>query len=188
MDQRVLIEGIRTRDTAAIRLLVDTFQSRVLNTVISLVRNREDSEEICQDVFVEVIHSVATFRTEAALATWIYRIAINKSLDFLRMKKRKKRFAFLLSLFGEANELRHDIPDLVHPGVLMERKEDAGYFFRALDQLSDNQKTAIVLSLIEGLSYREISEVMKTSESSVESLLVRGKQNLRKTLEKYYKT
>jgi RNA polymerase sigma factor (sigma-70 family) len=188
MDDQLLLAGLMSRDESAVRKLMTTFQPKVVNTVLNLVHNREDAEEITQDVFIEVINSAARFRLQSSVSTWIYRISVNKSLDFLRMKKRKKRFAFFTSLVSETNELIHELPDFVHPGVIMERKEEARYFYRALGQLGGKQKAAIVLSQMEGLSCREISEIMKISESSVESLLVRAKRNLRTILENYFQT
>lgn len=87
-------------------------------------------------------------------------------------------------LFGDGNEPLHEIPDLNHPGVAMDRKENAAKLFRAIAQLPDNQKTAFTLHKLEDLSYQEISEIMQTSVPAVESLMHRAKQNLRKILEK----
>ena len=87
-------------------------------------------------------------------------------------------------LFGDGNEPLHEIPDFNHPGVALDRKENAAKLFRAIAQLPDNQKTAFTLHKLEDLSYQEISEVMQTSVPAVESLMHRAKQNLLKILEK----
>jgi RNA polymerase sigma-70 factor (ECF subfamily) len=79
-------------------------------------------------------------------------------------------------------------PDFHHPGVAMDQKENAAALFKAIDQLPENQKIAFTLHKVEGLSYQEVSEVMKTTVSSVESLMHRAKNNLKKNLEEYYKT
>jgi RNA polymerase sigma factor (sigma-70 family) len=186
MEKDSLLAGIRDRSEASIQQLVTQFQSKVFNLILNLIQSKEDAEELCQDVFVEVVQSAAHFREDSSLATWIYRIAYNRSLDFIKMKKRKKRFAFLSSLWNQENQLTVDIPDFVHPGVLLERREEAAFFFKALDQLPESQKTAFVLAKLEGLSQSEISEIMKMSESAVESLLGRARQSLRKILGKYY--
>jgi RNA polymerase sigma factor (sigma-70 family) len=107
-------------------------------------------------------------------------------LDHLRKKKRKKRFAFLQSLYGKDHRIMMDPPDFFHPGVKMENKENSAVLFKAINQLPTNQKIAFVLNKIENLSYKEISEIMKTSESSVDALLQRGKKNLQKSLKDYY--
>jgi RNA polymerase sigma-70 factor (ECF subfamily) len=117
----------------------------------------------------------------------MYRIAINKCLDFIKYINRKKRFAFISQLFdAHSGELLHDKADFFHPGVRMENKEKSAILFKAIHNLPKNQKTAFILSQLEGLSYAEISEVMQNSIPSVESLLFRAKQNLRKQLDKWY--
>jgi RNA polymerase sigma-70 factor (ECF subfamily) len=164
------------------------YNKRVYNTILSYVQNIEDAEEITQDVFLEVYRSSEKFKGESSLITWIYRIAKNKCLDFIKYKNRKKRFAFISQLFdAHSGELIHDKADFFHPGVNMENKEKSAFLFKAIHNLPKNQKTAFILSQLEGLSYAEISEVMLNSIPSVESLLFRAKQNLRKQLGKWYK-
>ncbi|MFN6944937.1 MAG: RNA polymerase sigma factor [Cytophagaceae bacterium] len=171
-----------------LKKIYDQYKTQVYNTVLSMVQTVPDAEEITQDVFVDVYFNLHSFKEKSSLNTWIYRIAINKSLDFLKSKKRKKRFAWLTSLFDpESGNLRHDQADFVHPGVMLENKERAAILFKEIDRLPDNQKTAFLLSQVEGLSYEEINKVMQNSISSVESLLFRAKQNLRKMLYKYGK-
>ena len=87
-------------------------------------------------------------------------------------------------MFGENNEPLHEIPDFHHPGVAMDQKENAARLFKAINQLPGHQKTAFTLHKLEDLSYQEISEIMETSVSAIESLMHRAKQNLRKLLEK----
>ena len=105
-------------------------------------------------------------------------------MDHLRRKKRKKRFAFIQSLFGKDDEIIHDPPDFYHPGVAMEKKEDAKVLAKAITRLPENQRIAFTLNKLEDLSYKEVSDIMKTSVSAVESLLHRAKMNLRKELER----
>ncbi len=168
--------------------IYESYKNKVFNTVISYLQNQEDAEETTQDVFVEVHRSLDKFEGKSSLSTWIYRISINKSLDFIKSKNRKKRFAFMISLFNASGDLQHDAPNFFHPGVILEQKEKSAILFKAINNLPENQKTAFILSKIEGLSYLEISEVMQTSISSVESLLFRAKQNLQKELSNFFKS
>lgn len=143
---------------------------------------------MAQEVFVQVFHSIKDFKGDCKLSTWLYRIAVTKSLDFLRARKRKKRFAFVQSLFStDSNEPLAEQATFVHPGVQLENKERARILFKAIDKLPENQKIAFTLNKTEGLSYQEIAEIMELSLSSVESLLFRAKSNLQKYLENYYK-
>jgi RNA polymerase sigma factor (sigma-70 family) len=182
LTEQELIQGLRQGEETAFKILVDTHQDRVFNTAIGIVQNAEDAEDVSQEVFIQVFRSIHTFKEESKLSTWIYRITTTRALDLLRSRKSKKRFGFLQRLFGDGNEPLHELPDFHHPGVALEKKENAAKLFRAISQLPENQKTAFTLHKLENLSYQEISEIMETSVAAVESLMHRAKQNLRKIL------
>lgn len=187
MEDPLFIASLKTGDREAFARLVSELQGRIFNTCISIVQNTEDAEDLTQEVFTEVFHSISGFKNESKLSTWIYRIAVTKSLDFLRRKNRKKRFGFLQSLFNSSDELRVEVADFYHPGVSLENKERSAILFRAIENLPERQKTAFVLSKVEELSYSEIAEIMKISVSAVDALLSRARQNLRDELNNYYK-
>ena len=184
MTEIELIQGLRNGDEAAFKFLVDNYKDRVFNTAIGIVQNAEDAEDVAQEVFIQVFRSIHSFKAESKLSTWMYRITTTRSLDLLRSRKSKKRFGFLQRLFGDDNEPLYEIPDFNHPGVTMDRKENASKLFKAINQLPENQKTAFTLHKLEDLSYQEISDIMQTSVPAIESLMHRAKQNLRKILEK----
>jgi RNA polymerase sigma factor (sigma-70 family) len=179
-----LIQGLKDGNEDAFKYLVETYKDRVYNTAIGIVQNAEDAEDVSQEVFIQVFRSIHSFKGEARISTWLYRIATTRALDLLRSRKSKKRAGILQRLFGEGNEPIHEAPDFNHPGVVLDQKENAAKLFRAISQLPDNQKTAFTLHKLEDLSYQEISDVMQTSVPAVESLMHRAKQNLRKILEK----
>ena len=186
MNELELIQQLRAGDELAFKSLVANYQDLVYNTALGVVQNSEDAEDVAQEVFIQVFRSIDQFKGDARLSTWIYRITTTKALDHIRSRKRKKRFAFITSLFGPNDELVHDPVDFQHPGVTLDRKEQAALLFRMIEQLPDNQKVAFTLHKTEELSYQEIADVMQLSVSAVESLLFRARQNLRKLLEKYY--
>jgi RNA polymerase sigma factor (sigma-70 family) len=187
MTEQELLIRLQSGEESAFKTLVETHQKRVFNTVLAIVQNFEEAEDVSQEVFMEVYQSVYKFRGDSKISTWLYRIATTKALEENRKKKTAKRFAFFTSLFGDSSEVLYDSADFVHPGVVLEQKENAKILFKAINQLPDNQKVAYTLSNIEGLSYHEITEVMQVSLSSVESLLFRAKTNLKKSLADYYK-
>lgn len=187
LDERLLVERLKGGDEAAFKTIVETWQSMVYNTALGIVQNAEDAEDIAQETFVQVYQSVSSFKGESKFSTWLYRITIAKALDHERRKKRKKRFAFVKSLFGEESEVVVHPPDFHHPGVILDKKENAAELFAAIAGLPENQRIAFTLHKVDGLSYQEVSEVMDTSVSSIESLMHRAKTNLRKKLEDYYK-
>ncbi len=157
----------------------------VYNLALHYVQNSEDAEEITQDVFIKIHQSLSTFHNKSNLKTWIYRITINTSLDFIKMKNSKKR----IFIFGNKNQNKNEYlktSNFEHPGILMENQENAKILFDAIHTLTENQKTAFLLSKLEGLSNPEIATIMNLSISAVESLIFRGKATLREKLEKKF--
>ncbi len=186
MNEQVLIQQLQNGIQSAYVQLVDVYQNLVYNTVLGVIQSNEDAEDVAQEVFIQVYQSIGHFKGESKLSTWMYRIAITKSLDWQRRKSRKKRFAIVERLFGMDDTLKHDPPEFHHPGVAIENKEKASLLFKAITKLPDNQRIAFTLNKVEGLSYLEVATVMQVTEASVEALLHRAKQNLRKELVNYY--
>lgn len=149
----------------------------VFNLALNYVQNYEDAQEITQDVFVSVHQSLNTFRHKSNVSTWIYRIAINKSIDHIKAKKRKKRFGFITSLFGDDNT-GNEVFHFNHPGVQLEQKEALSKIFHYINELPENQKTALLLSKTEQKSQAEVAEIMGISTKAAESLIQRAKTNL----------
>ena len=182
MTENELVIALCNREEPAFRELVGLYQEKVFNTALGYVQNGPDAEDIAQEVFIQVYRSIQSFRGNSRLSTWIFRIAVTKSLDHLRSRKRKKRLGFVKSLFGENNAPIHEPGDFNHPGVQQEKKEDARMLFRLVEELPDNQRTAFLLNKLQDLSYREIAAILKTTEPAVDALLQRAKQNLRKKI------
>ena len=172
------------RDPNYFEGLYNQYSVLVYNVALNYVQNVEDAEEITQDVFIQVHHSFEKFNQKSTVRTWIYRIAINKCLDFIKQKKTKKRF-FSFGLRGNENEVRN-LSDFEHPGILLENMEDAQVLFAVIDLLPEQQKTAFLLSKVDGMSNAEVGEIMKLSISSVESLVFRAKGNLKERLSKNF--
>jgi RNA polymerase sigma factor (sigma-70 family) len=185
LDELQFIAELRNGNETAFRQLVEQYQAMIYNTALGMLQSATDAEDITQEVFIQVHRSISSFKGDSKLATWLYRITVTKTLEQLRRQKRKKRFAIIGSLFGTREEALPIIFD--HPGVALENKERAKMLFWATRQLPDNQRVAFILNKTEGLGYKEVSEIMQVSTATVESLLYRAKQNLKKTLEAYYR-
>jgi len=153
----------------------------IYNIALHYLQNVEDAEEITQDVFIQVYQFLTEFKSNSSIKTWLYRITINKSLDYIKHKKRAKRFF----IFGKKSENENEINNLSnfeHPGIAMVNKENARILFQIVNELTENQKTAFILTKLDGLSNPEIAEIMNTSISSVESLIFRAKASLKEKL------
>jgi RNA polymerase sigma-70 factor (ECF subfamily) len=165
--------------------LYNQFGVLVYNLALNYLQNIEDAEEITQDVFIQIYNSLSKFQEKSSLKTWIYRITINKCLDFIKHKNSQKRFF----IFGKKCQNEFEIntaSNFEHPGVLLENKEKAKQLFEIINELGENQKTAFLLSKVDGLSNPEIAEIMKLSVSSVESLIFRAKATLKEKISKKF--
>jgi RNA polymerase sigma factor (sigma-70 family) len=187
MEETELVNRLKSGDQSAYRSIVDNYQSLVLNCCFRFVKNKETAEDLTQEVFIEVHRSIKYFRSDSRFSTWIFRIAITKSLDYLKSMKRKKRFGFLRSIFNEDGEELIIHSDQHNPQQIAENAERMKVLSWAIDSLPENQKVAFTLSKYDEMSYKEISEILNTTVSSVESLLFRAKANLKKKLFNYYK-
>lgn len=173
-----LLQSIAQGDHSAFKELYDLFSVKVYNIVLNYTQHEQDAEEVTQEVFTSIFKHAGSFKGRAQVSTWIYRIAVNKSINHLN---RKKRFSFLSLGFGT-----DETPDFVHPGVLLENKEKAKQLYKAIASLPENQKTAFILSFIEELPRQEVADTMEISLKATESLLQRAKKNLRKKLGDFY--
>jgi RNA polymerase sigma-70 factor (ECF subfamily) len=149
------------------------------------VDSRQEAEDLTQDVFFQVYKSIRTFRFQSRISTWIYRIAVNLSLNYLNKKRRMKS---IHSEDESSQVLDRSAPDKERPDRLFEQKEKEEIIRKAILSLPKQQQTALILQRYEGLSTKEIADVMDTSVSSVEARLFRAKANLGKKLMKYFES
>ncbi len=182
MKETEIISELKKGNKIAFKQLVENYQKMVINICMGLVHNHEDAEDIAQDVFIEVFRAVEQFREDSKISTWLYRIAVNRSLNFIRDNKKRKWFwSFEESIKNDSGE-KFPINSAETPEEKMESDQRAKILHRAIDSLPKNQRIAFVLSKYDDLNYNEISEIMNLSKSSVESLIHRAKINLQKKL------
>jgi RNA polymerase sigma-70 factor (ECF subfamily) len=166
-----------------IRQLFERYSTHVFNVCMRMLGNRQEADDITQDVFVRAFNAYTRFRGEADPGTWLYRIAVNLCLNHQAKQKRRQWLSidFLQSHSGEFSfpdrEIRAD--ERVQKEALERHVQDA------INLLPERQRVALILSRYEELSYQKIAETMDCSISSVESLIHRAKQNLAKRLRPY---
>lgn len=188
MNDRKLIHDLKNANQQAFKELVERYQNMVVNTCYGFLRNQQDAEDVAQDVFIEIHRAIHRFREEAALSTWIYRIAVNKSLNLIKKNKHKKWVNNFQPVFsGEKDSEQFIDTETPNPHISLEHQERIRILQNAINSLAENQKIAFTLSKYENLDYKQIAEVMGTTTSAVDSLLIRAKKNLRKKLYNYYK-
>lgn len=180
-----LIQQLKKGNNTAFTFLVQTYQHMVFNTVLSIVQQYQEAEDVAQDVFVQAFLCIHQFRGDSKISTWLYRIAITKSLDHERKKNSKKRFNLIKNVLGIETQ-EQQIVDFYHPGIITDNKEKAAILFKAMKNLPNQQRIAFTLIKIEGLNYEEVATILKVSIKALESLMHRAKNNLRKQLTHYY--
>lgn len=174
MDDKTLAK-IQSGDRAAFDLLVEEYQSQVINIAYGMLSNREDAYDAAQEVFLRIYKNIGNFRGESALSTWIFRITKNVCMDFLRKRRE------LVSLDAdEENAPRQDIPDHRYsPEKSVERTELQRLVRQAISQMEEKYRLAITLFDIEGLSYEEIAEILDCPVGTVKSRLSRAREKLK---------
>lgn len=189
MGEAEIIQGLIHRDEKIFREFVDTYRQMVVNTCLGLLHNVEDAEDVAQDVFIEVFRSIHNFRGQSKLSTWLYRIAVNRSLNFVR---NNKKHSWLKSFDDEVRTKKEKLNHLIiatksNPESDLENSQRSLLLHEAIDSLPENQRVAFTLNKYEELSNKKIAEVMNLSVSSVESLVHRAKKSLQKKLYLCYK-
>lgn len=175
MNDSEIIRDVLNGDQKKYALIVEKYQSNVFRTAIGFVHSKEDAEDIAQDVFIQVFRLLGSFEGKSELSTWLYRITVNRSINFLKSEKRKRFWSSFTNAFQPVSK----------ENPVIRRLEDAEenlFVKKAIDALPENQRTAFVLRKYEGLSQKETANIMRLTEGAVEQLLIRAKINLRKKL------
>lgn len=176
-------------DDEAFGRIVQTYHTRVYSVILRIVNNPEDARELSQVAWVKAWQRLAEYKREARFYTWVYRIAVNTSLDFLRRRKRRPEVPLEPVMRDEGDLLvldrQRELADETTPHDHINRAEIRATFEKALAELSDEHRTALVLREVEGMSYDEIAEVMKTSKGTVMSRLFYARRMMQKSLEKF---
>ena len=179
MSESQIIQEILSGNTNVYKQLVDKYRQMVFRTAMGFVHSKEDAEDIAQDVFLKAYTSLASFQGTSEFSTWLYRIALNTSINFANKNKFKR---FLVDMETAVFSLFHRVSEEENALSKMEEEERKQAIKKAMDGLNEKQRTAFVLSKYEDLSQKQIAEIMQLSEGAVEQFLQRAKSNLRKKL------
>ncbi len=183
-----LVARVKNGDVSAFDILTRKYRERLYRVVYNMVSNREDAMDITQNAFIKAFSSINSFRGGSAFYTWLYRIAINSSITFLKRARLRRFFSLdnadetlasddVLEKLSENRGAERGV-------ILSELKEKLN---EALQTLSIKHRTVIVLREIEGLSHQEISKITNTSENTVRTRLHYAKSILRERLKDYLK-
>ncbi len=184
MTDNEIISSVLQGNPNNYRYLVEKYQQMVFRTCIGFVHNKDDADDLSQDIFIQAYQALPRFKGDSAFSTWLYRIAVNASLNKIRKSPLKNILQRIENFTGKRNE--HETFMSVSTGEdpenMLIRQEQIEAVRQALDALPENQRTAIILSKYDDLSQKEIAEIMNNNEGAVEALLQRAKKNLRDKL------
>lgn len=183
MEEKQIVQHLKNDDEFIYKYVFDQYSRMVYGVCFRMSGNKEEAEDVTQDVFIKVFNSINSFREDSKLSTWIYQITVNTCLNRLR---RKKAINFLSLNFWEDEKGENEMAaDNLTPRDEIEKSEIRKIVQDAINTLPAKQKSAIILSRYEELTYKEVAKIMGVSLSSVESLLFRAKENLAKKLIRY---
>jgi len=172
-----LVERVQRGDKAAFDLLVSKYQRKIFRLLSRLIRDSTEIEDVAQEAFIKAYRALPNFRGESAFYTWLYRIAINTAKNYLVSLGRRAPTTTEADIedaetFDDGDHLR----DLNTPDSMLLTKQVAEAVNRAIDQLPEDLRTAIVLRELEGLSYEEIAESMRCPIGTVRSRIFRARE------------
>ncbi len=176
MSQDQLIEGIKRKDREALGEFVATYKDRIFHTCLGYVQNNADAEDLTQEVFIKLLERIDQFKGQSLFSSWIIRIAINLSLNFLRDNKKRLNQIDLADVDIEEEEFSTE-----------EKKQIKVMLRKAIYSLPERQRKVFILSKYLDMKYTEIADITGYSISTIESLLFRSRKNLREKLGDFYK-
>ncbi len=178
-----LVRAVRNGDTTAYRGLVERYQTRVYHLVFGMVRNQEDAKDLTQEAFVKAYRNLHNFREDSRFYTWLYRIAMNVTIDFVRRRNKAplpgaEEDVASREPDGQISEAHH----AQSPRRAYEQKALHQAILAAVEQLPEDQRQVILLREVEGLSYKEIAEIVGVPEGTVMSRLFYARKKLQAVL------
>ena len=189
MKDQELISEILSGNKNLYRHLVEKYQDRVFRVCMGFVHNKEDADDLTQQVFINTYLSLENFEGKSEFSTWLHRISINACLNHVRKNDKRHLFRHLdtLTRKDKQNEVLTDTEISHGADQQLIDKQHAKQVQNAIGKLPEKQRTAFILSKYDDLPQQEIARIMNTSVGAIEQLLQRAKSNLQKQLAGYYK-
>ncbi|MCI0539682.1 MAG: sigma-70 family RNA polymerase sigma factor [Verrucomicrobiales bacterium] len=187
-NERMLVRQAQQGDLSAYDELVQQYQERIYATIYHMTANHEDANDLAQEAFIKAFRALKSFKGDSSFFTWVYRIAVNKTINFL--KQRKKRQQMSLNDLDFNAEHDADLVALISektPRRELNLTELQGRLNEALQKLSETHRLVVTLHDIQGLSHDEISKIMDCNTGTVRSRLFYARQQLQAYLSDYLK-
>src|SRR5215470_17578506 len=183
-EEAALVRRVQARDEMAFREIVERYQSKVFSIIYGILRNRNDAEDIAQQVFAKVYVSIRNFDFRSSLLTWIYKITVNECYDYLR-KKRVRKLVYE-SDFSEDDAMRMEASEpAIDPAAPMDRQlAQQDLVAKLLEKVSEEDRKLILLKEVEGHSVEELAEMTGMNENTIKVKLFRTRQKLLKAAQR----
>lgn len=183
MSEKELISRAQKGDEDAFAQLMEAHQGKVYGLILRLTSSPEDALELSQETFFNAWRGLPGFHGESRFSTWLFRLASNVTIDFLRREKRRRSIMGSSLSEGDLDGGQWDVPDeRFTPQSEVERTELQEAVHRGLSKLSDEHRTVLLLRELSGLSYREIGDILQLEEGTVKSRIARARLALKEVL------
>ena len=181
----ILVKKAQRGDMDAFEELIKKYEGRVFSISSRMLAFSEDSKDAAQETFLKAYRSIKGFRGDSKFSTWLYRIANNVCLDFLRRKDRRELSLDYEASYGDGEMQTIDIPSEIDVESVVEQSEFRTLVQKAINNLPDQHRTMIVMRDVQELSYAEISALLGLPEGTVKSRINRARKNLREVFQNY---
>lgn len=182
INENNLLQKAQSGDIGAFEELMSVYYSKVYNICYRLLNNTEDAYEQAQETFIKAFKYIKDFKGNCAISTWLYRIATNVCLDFIRKNKKKKTVSIEQSTFEDLQLKDSLVSNIPGPEKVAETNAQRKAIKEAMDKMNEKNRLIIILRDFMGLSYDEISETMKIPVGTVKSRISRARKELRELL------
>jgi RNA polymerase sigma-70 factor (ECF subfamily) len=183
-EEAELVRRVQARDEIAFREIIDRYQAKVFSIIYGILRNRNDAEDIAQQVFVKIYFSIGNFDFRSSLLTWIYKITVNECYDYLR-KKRVRKLVYESDFSAEEAQRMETSEPAVDPGAPADRRlAQHDLVVKLLSKVSEEDRSLILLKEVEGHSVEELAQMTGLNENTIKVKLFRTRQKLLKAAQR----
>ena len=175
MEEKVLVQRSKEGDQEAFSVLVNKYKTKVFRLAFSLTRDRDIADDLAQEAFIRAYLSLPKFQQKSEFGTWLYRITVNHTMDYLRKKTRRKEVPFDDFPISQEEET-------LTPEKDKEEEQKRTILYRSLEKLPEKYRLILTLRDRQGFSYKEIAKILKISPGTVDSRLHRAREMLRKKI------
>lgn len=184
--EALLIADLCEGDETALAPLVEKYKRMVYRLAMQITKNHADADDVMQETFIKVYRSIRTFRKDAAFETWLYRIAVNEALNFVKRRERQRESTLETASEAEYEAITRYRAQIANdPHVHAEKAELRHHVTAAVNNLSLKHRTVVILHEFEGLTHAEIASILNCSEGTVRSRLHYARKKLRTLLKPY---